>query len=320
MSLTRKRFLGLAGRGALGAAAYSTFGFLDRCESATTGPCATKKPQATKRFLYRGSAVGVGGRISDPPLGEIPSQAATTLPIDGGTAEARVQGYGFHGIVSIDSAHSVIRGNPDLKTMGIDCADVFRTVTTSTVNGLDIDGVVRADSMAAVLESEQPDGGGQLNMVPVGYFNNLRIRGFKIEPKLHTHLLEFPTMDEVWKNCYGHLYDPGRNDYDPYDSSQREPPKPVPAERTRLSSGGYQVACSIFEDDDLAAQIKPLNKYGIWYSHGGKIWIRDFGKLYLGEFFINADARRLTLLRVELNSPPSGEIAFASVEGDGRPR
>ena len=288
MPLTRKRFLGLAGRGALGAAAYTTFGFLDRAEASSDCPAGTRT--STKRFLYRGSAVGFGGRITDPPLGVIPAQAATTLPPDGGNAEARVDGYGFHGIVYVNSAYSLVRGNPDLKG----CRPVFRTVATATVNGLDVDGVVRADTIVASLESEQPEAGGELDMLPVGYFANLRIRGFAIDLRPHADLLKMRKKSEI----------------DAYREKNREG-----IYVTAL--GGSQYVCSIFDDASVAAAIKGIP--GVTALPGGRIHVDDFGDIAFGEFFVSADARRLTMMRIELASPPTGTMDFASVEGDGSP-
>lgn len=345
MPLTRKRFLGLAGRGALGAAAYTTFGFFERTEAgeAVAGkPCAGMEV-SKKRFLYRGNAVGIGGRIIDPPLGEIPAQAATSLPPDGGNAEARVEGYGFHGIVYVNSAFSVIRGNPDLKTVLGRCDKVFRTVTTATVNGLDVDGVVRADSIVASLESEQPEDETSLKMLTVGYFTNLRIKGYSVNPQPHSHLLTAAKKSEI-DSCLDHLYDPYDpvNEYDPFDprfdqaNPKREsPPKPtsIGYSKTRSPRRGSYV-CSIFDDQSIANDVAKIpGSAGVKALPGGHIRVRDFGDIYLGEFIVEGgekdddkkpdeyvpESRRLTMLRIVLASPPTGNLNFASVEGDGRP-
>jgi hypothetical protein len=305
MPLTRKRFLDLAGRGALGAAAYSTLGFLGRAEAggALNESCPPGTRPSDKRFIYRGSAVCVGGRITDPPHGEIPAQAATTLPPDGGYAEGLARDFNFHGIVAFTSARGLVRGNPDLKM----CRPVFRTVATATVYGLDVDGVVTADTVVASLESEQPEDGVKLDMRPVSSFANLRLRGHQIALEPDPDLIALGTYPEICE----------------YLRRPRRPHAPMPGH----SESRYSY--SIFDDDSIAAAVNAIEvgkgtnrrvtTRSADHTLGGHIHVDDFGDIYLGELFVDPEFRRLTTLRIVLGSPPSGVVDLASVEGDGRP-
>ena len=54
-----------------------------------------------RRFFYHALGVGLGGRITRPFCDVVEAQAATALPVVGGYASSRVDGYRFHDIVSI---------------------------------------------------------------------------------------------------------------------------------------------------------------------------------------------------------------------------
>ena len=54
--------------------------------------------------------------------------------------------------------------------------------------------------------------------------------------------------------------------------------------------------------------------------HGGcRIEVPDFGVVTLGEYVVAGDARRLTMLRVDMGSPVAGRFTAGAVEGDGHP-
>jgi hypothetical protein len=246
-------------------------------------------------FIYRASGVGVGGRITDPPHGDIPAQASAALPPDGGRAEARVSGYNFEGILDVAAAYTVITGNPGLK----DGQPIHRTVTTTTVEGLNVRGVVTANTVVAQLISEQPAGSGDLRMRPVGHFTNLRIKGVQLDPKPHQGLLSSELKSEI-DRFLKDLYDPYRAE----SLASRTEPSP-------------QYLCSLFDDNSIKDPLKGVP--GVEVSAGGTIHVKDFGTIYVGQFLVEAKSRRLTMLRIVLGSPPSGPLNFCSVEGNGSP-
>jgi hypothetical protein len=88
------------------------------------------------------------------------------------------------------------------------------------------------------------------------------------------------------------------------------------------------LTCSIFDDASIGAAVDLLGKArekehpGVERRPGGVIHVDDLGDIYLGQLSFERDPegeyRRLTMLRVVLGSPPSGDMSFGSVEGDGR--
>jgi hypothetical protein len=193
----------------------------------------------------------------------------------------------------------VITGNPGLK----DGKPSHRTATTTTVLGLNVEDVVTADSVLAQLVSEQPAGLPELQMRPLGRFTNLQIKGVQIDPKFHEHLIGAESKSQIDK-CLEHLYNP-------YDKNNAE------GKKTPLGSPLPRYLFSIFEDESIAEQVKKIP--GARAFPGGRIRLDGFGNIYLGEFLVDAESRRLTMLRIVLGSPPSGPLNFCAVEGNGSP-
>lgn len=336
MPLTRKRFLGFAGRGAIGAATYSTFGFLDRMVAASGSAGEPCTPPPTGKFAYKGRAVAVSGHIKE--YGKVSEQAVAVLDAEnGGHHEARVEGFAFHGVAFVDSAYSLVTGNPDCRTDPASPASkpVFRTTVSSTVTGLDVDAVVRADMIVANLESQQPPvPGGELDMLPIGYFTNLRIRNHRIDlhpPGLRREGLSGEAAREAERGDYlATLMTIGTwSKIDkPLQAEVAEHARPDPstanARRCQVAEHGYpqlggaSYQASIFSDRSILRAVKDVP--GVTACRGGLIHVADLGDIYLGTYVVEKDLRTLTMLRVVLKSPPSGEMSFASVQGDGRPR
>jgi len=53
------------------------------------------------------------------------------------------------------------------------------------------------------------------------------------------------------------------------------------------------------------------------FSDGNPITIEGFGDIFLGEYLVASDYRRLTMIRIALHSPAGGDLAAASLEGNG---
>lgn len=50
---------------------------------------------------------------------------------------------------------------------------------------------------------------------------------------------------------------------------------------------------------------------------GHTVRIKDFGRVFFGEMLVEADARRLTMMRLRLGSPEGGMVDFADVQTNG---
>jgi hypothetical protein len=69
---------------------------------------------------------------------------------------------------------------------------------------------------------------------------------------------------------------------------------------TRLARKDNPLRCPLFEGEH------PIS-------------IPGFGDIFLGEYVAGRDYRRLTMIRIALHSPAGGDVAVASLEGNGSP-
>jgi hypothetical protein len=330
MPLTRKRFLEIAGGSVLGTAAYVAFGCPNGSANGQSG--GKKCPVPTTRYRYNGRAVGIRGEITDPkPKAPLTEQPVVELDSakDAQHDERRVEGVGYEGVFYVGEAYSLVSGNPDSKGCSL---PVFRTLVTSTVRGLDVDGVIRADSIVANLESQQPEVippphdllKFDLDMLPVGYFDDLRIRDRLIELGRDAYLASLQQhgtrkkIDPAIKDEVAQIEQEMARERQPGDNVCTDPSHTYA--RGVGTTPNYK--CSIFSEKGIKKAFSGVP--GVKVCKGGLIHIADLGDLYLGRFEVEKDEkgkelRTLTMLRVELNSPPSGWLEFGSVRGDGSP-
>lgn len=241
-----------------------------------------------KRFLYRSSAVALGGRITRPFCEVIESQAATVLPIAGGHGNARVDGFRYRDLVSFRTAYSTVSGNPS----GTEAKPIYNSLATVTIEGLNVMNVVTADAVVARLVSQHEDE-DELPLHPVGsYFVNLRIAGVRVDLRPHDGLFACRTLADVAKAC-------GKGG-------------PVALDGTPLKvdpASSKSVLTSLFD--------RPALPSGCATKDGWGIHLPGFGDIYLGEYLLGRSTRRLTMLRIEMGSPVRGFLAFADTEGNG---
>jgi hypothetical protein len=249
-------------------------------------------------FAYRAGAAALGGYLTRPFTEPLQVQAASFLTPVGGYGSARVEHYRFHEIVSFRAGYTQVIGIEHEANGRV----VRETLAQAVVEGLDILGMVTADRVVARLASSSPGEAGEedeLRILPVGsYFENLRIAGHLLEPRMHPHLLDekAATRSRIEAVSKGLLFDP----------DAPEGGKPIEFPRRG------KLRCSL---------CLPLRQAfpGATAGPGGRIVIPGFGDIYLGEFIVSSDHRQLTMIRVELHSPEKGRVACAAVEGNGSP-
>lgn len=261
-----------------------------------------------RRFLYRSSAVGLSGTISRPFSEVIEVQAGTALPTTGGHGSSRVEGFRYRDLVSFCSATSTVSGSESPE-------GVHNTLATVTVEGLDIMGVVTADRVVARLVSEHPGEEEALPVLPIGsHFENLRIAGVLVEPRPHGLLMGCATFEHIDEAC-------------------RKTPSPfVDPDGGRFSSGAAmggkrrnaagKGGAPTPEYDERLMLTSLFDVPGGRASNGTEapgwgIAVPGFGTVYIGEYLISRQARRLTMLRLELGSPVKGSVVVSIVDGNG---
>jgi hypothetical protein len=265
----------------------------------------------TGRFMYHGSAVACGGRITDPTMEVLDAQAAAVVPIAGGRSSVRVDDYRFRDLISFRTAVSTVSGTESVRSG----KRVFSTLATVSIEDLDIgSGVVTSDRVVARLVSEQTEGVDELPIQPVGsYFVNLRVAGVPLTPPAHSALFQGETLEGIGAACRG---------------PQAAAGPPVEAGGKPLDLDGVMTprkpavggAPGSYEERTVLTSLyqRPASlPVGCSAIGGWGIAVPGFGAVYLAELLITRFSRRLTMVRLELGSPQRGALIIADIGGNG---
>jgi hypothetical protein len=267
-----------------------------------------------ERFQYNASAVGVGGRIDLPFTEIIPIQASSALPETGGFGTARVDRFHFREIFSFHAAASVVSGAYSLTSQS------FETLATVSVEGLNILNVVTADRIVARLSSTYAEDGTHW-VTPVGsYFENLRIAGYPVQPRLAIDTFAQFDFDKVktayrenqrdFRKVFNSLSLIGKGDTIP-DKLRKYFPFCGLIEGKEIPESHGLIACSLVRElEGLGPEVK---------LYGHLIQVAGFGIVRLAELKITGGASRLTMLQVDLGSPTTGNAIVGGVETNGSP-
>lgn len=267
------------------------------------------------RFQYHAFATGVAGQIESPFQHVIESQAPSALSPTGGYSSSRVENFRFHEILTFRSASTQVSGHFSAETNSWD------TVMTSTVEGLDIMGMIRADVIVARLASRHVVGAYEPSILPLGStIEGLRLGGIPVEVELHTDLYaELDTHDKVvsayqdhtaFRETFDALNFVGKSGelpeshrhYFPWSES-----KPEPA----IAKSGEPVMTTLVS--------RLIHKSHYLPTYGHVILLPQFGVVSLGKFMIDGRARRLTMIEVNLGCAVTGNATAGDGETNGQP-
>jgi hypothetical protein len=246
-------------------------------------------PQTRIRYHFHAEGHALGGEFRHPSWIPIQAQAATSLPTIGGHSTAHVEDFHVQDFVSFRRAHTHVSG----KRRRSDAGDTFVTHATSTIEGLNILGVVTAERIVCRLSSIHSP------KLPEGHivaedsrFEGLRVKDQDVKVTLrHNLLVDCKTFDDLVTKGIANDVKKGKIAF--IDREQ-------------------EVAiCSLVE------KIEPKLK-GVDVSHN-LIEVPDFGKIFLAEVFTDPGTRTLTMLRLELGSPHVADVTVAETRTNGVP-
>src|SRR5262249_4360810 len=265
-----------------------------------------------RRFVYHSNAVAFGGRIKRPSCEIIDAMGSAVLPFGGGRAEARVENFRWRD-VSYRSSHTVVVGSESQREDGV---TIQNSLASTTIEGLNIMGVVTADLVVGRLASEYPSDTEELPILPVGsYFVNLRVAGVPVELTPHAPLFQCATLAEIEKGYQG-MDTPfvGPDGPASHFKGFLGPRNPPAAGSPLAPYQDYRVLTSLFDEPALR---------GASFCRTGKggchITVPHFGTVFFGELLLTRYTRRLTMLRVEMGSPIEGTLEADVLEGNGHP-
>jgi hypothetical protein len=251
-------------------------------------------PKKTRRFLYDAHGLALGGRITRPFNEVVEATAAVALPISGGQGTTRKEQFAYRDLVTFKSASTTVAGT---ETEGH-----WTTTVTVEIDGLNVMGVVTADRIVARLVSERAKtepSDGEAPILPAGSsFENLRVGGALVKTRLTSRCAENATFSTILKS--------------PRLESPKHLPEVVgmPLFECEMESGGS--GASMLEAP--RAEGPPGLE-----TAAMTIDVPEFGRVFVGEFYLTPKSRRLNMLRLELASRVEGEIVVAGIGGNGSP-
>jgi len=275
-----------------------------------------------RRFIFRGNAAAIGGRIVRPNDVVIDSSTASSLTVAGGRSKSQATATRFGQWVSIAGAATSAEGLFDDVKQQIELSFgrvAEDALTMTTVVDADVKGVSVGDKpkltikrLHAVLASKSPAASGEPG-IAVG--NETTIEGVAIDGCGLTVTLAVPLFQrydtlsklltaaddpQFVQKSGGHLL------MKPAGRGKAAPPA------TRLLQGYGTTYATLVRSIKWAG-----NPYPGATIDQHVVTVPDFGKIFFGEILITDLSRRLTMLRLELGSPIGGNLCCAEVETNG---
>jgi hypothetical protein len=267
-----------------------------------------------ERFNYHASATGVAGRIEVPFDEILPIQGSLALPPSGGFGSVRVHGFHFRDILSFSSVTSVVAGSRS------DRDETFDALATTTIENLDVLGVVTADRIVARIASIHPEAGGPPMITPLAsHFENLRIAGYRVDVDLATDTFARLDTAEKVRKAYREDVNGFRREFDELSLLGKH--ETIPSRLQAYFPWRREQAGEVIPERNgeihcgLVREIAGLGSEIV--CHGHSVYLRGFGAVRLAELRITDFSRQLTMLQIDLGSTPKGHVSSGGVEGNG---
>ena len=277
-----------------------------------------------RRFIFRGNAAAIGGRIVRPTDVVIDSSTASSLTVAGGRSKSQAGATRFGQWVSFGGAATSAEGLFDDVKQQIELSYgrvAEDTLTMSTVSHADVTGLSVGDKpkltikrIHAALSSKSPAASGE-PAIAVGNETTVEgasIGGFGLTVTLAVPLFQrFDTQSKLLtaaddpqfvQKSGGHLL------MKPAAKGKGKGAPPA----TRLTQSYGTTYATIVRSIKWTGDPYP----GATIEQH-VVTVPDFGRIFFGELLITDLSRRLTMLRLELGSPIGGFLACAEVENNG---
>jgi hypothetical protein len=264
---------------------------------------------------FRASAYGAAGTITTPFREHIPTQASSMLAALGGYASARSENFAHREIMRFDLACTEVTGS---QTHLDGPVPTYSTLAKSTIEGLNIMGMITADRVVANLVSTyRPGEGAEPSIKLIGSrFENLKIAGIPVKVHLnhgvldryhdHKSLKAAYKTDKKVRDLFGD--DDLRKRHAGAPARVKEFLDAPPTDKSAVPEYDGVISTSI------VGKIEPEGDAFECYGH--VIHIEGFGVIRLGEVRIERKTRHLSMIRVRFGCPFEGD-ACAGIVDDG---
>jgi hypothetical protein len=279
---------------------------------------------ASKRVHYfHADASAFGGYFERPIEHTIAPQAPMSLSPSGGYGSARSENFRLEGVVSYKSASTQVSGRLSKKE-----GHGWVTLATATVEGLNVLDVVTADRLTAQVSTEHPLEGDNPRVTFLGTsFDNLKIAGCPIDIKLNFNICDqgngngYPSEpcieDDQFLARVADQYKRMTNAKNlPEWVNDRSIPDWI-KERyewdSEQSENAGSVLCSIVNE---AAVREGCDQFP-GRPFGSVFEVPDFGRVFLGELFVDCNSYRLTTIRLEMGCSGEGSVSGPTAMTNG---
>jgi hypothetical protein len=287
------------------------------------------------QYVYAASAYGFAAELERPAKHSIPTQAGAVLSASGGRGSARVNGFKFDGVISVDDASSEVGGSYD------EDHSLFTTYAVSVLEGINVADVLTADrivSRLTIYSHLDPKDGEPRFDITGSHFENLKIAGHKIDVKLATdkfHKLQ--TYSQVSKGkmdpwlAWSKLGDLTKDELDELKDDYHGLLEMVATVKgSKGSNAAKESKAGAKKSKKQSA--KPKNQDSFLLSpanhlefmdkcevriHGNTIFVPKFGVIRLAELLVHKNCRFLTMFHINMCSASGGGSSGGGAGGGG---
>jgi hypothetical protein len=276
----------------------------------------------TRRFIFRGNASALSGRIYRPQDFFLDANCSSSLTVAGGRSVSRVGAKQFGEIVRFGSGFTSAEGFFDDTKLAIEMTYgrvAPGTLTTSTTVTSELQDLVigikprlTVHRLRGTLNAKSPAGGGQ-TPITIGsdsVVEGVSVDGYPLIVELNLPLFQqFSTLAQL----VAAADDPGfvdeHGDCLFMRSTLNGVPPPTPG---RLIQGAGLTYGTIVKSIRWADRPYPESQI----DHH-TLTVKDIGTIFFGEILISEVDRRLTMIRFDLGSPDGGTGAGSEAQSNG---
>jgi hypothetical protein len=275
-----------------------------------------------RRFVFHGNAAPFSGRLVRPADVVLESSGASSLPVTGGRLRSKIDSAKFGDVIKVGSASSFVEGLFDDVNQAVEAShgrvhQDAQTATTS-VNAevreivVGVKPQLTVARLHAALTSRSPAGSGEpaVRLGDDTVVEGAAIDGHKLVVELNAPVFQtYDTHSKLRTAADDPQFVDQHGDSLLMKSAFGGRPAPPTG---RLIEGRAGIHATIVKSVRWDGEPYP----GAEIDHN-VVTVPNFGRIFFGEILITADARRLTMLRLELGSPDGGDAAFAEVDTNG---
>jgi len=266
---------------------------------------------------YHAEATALHADLKHPLAQEIKPQTYVKLAKGGGYLSEHARDFRVEHVVSYKSAHTHVAGHESTKP-----ERGWITLTTSSIEGLNVLEVVTADRVVSQIATEHPREKGHVPTVTFlgTRFENLQVGGIGVNLKLKFPLttLRPPTPDTPFLLDEKFLAEIGANPasfpglMSQWESCVKARETKPDAPKPNASATGTLAYDVSLADPKNAGDVK---------IDRNVLSVPDFGKIILAELDVDCDTFHLTMIRLEMGCLAAGTMTASStiVNGSTKP-